>query len=213
MRVLITCGPGHEPVDEVRRLTNFSTGELGVRLANHLVAAGHEVHCLKGAGATWPGPLTTPHQAVFSTNQDLLTQLERLAAGPAFAAVFHAAALSDFAVGRVEDGQGRPLAGRKIDSRAGEVVLRLVPAPKVISALRGLFPSARLVGWKYELDGDADAALAKGWTQIGAARTDACVVNGRAFGAGFAFCERPDRVTRLADKAALAEFLGRWLGT
>jgi deoxyribose-phosphate aldolase len=32
MRVIVTCGPSYEPIDEVRRLTNFSTGELGTLL-------------------------------------------------------------------------------------------------------------------------------------------------------------------------------------
>ncbi|HVY71907.1 MAG TPA: phosphopantothenoylcysteine decarboxylase, partial [Verrucomicrobiae bacterium] len=36
MKVIVTCGPSYEPIDEVRRLTNFSTGELGVLLAEEL---------------------------------------------------------------------------------------------------------------------------------------------------------------------------------
>ena len=27
MRVVVTCGPSYEPIDEVRRITNFSTGD------------------------------------------------------------------------------------------------------------------------------------------------------------------------------------------
>ena len=56
MKVIVTCGPSYEPIDQVRRLTNFSTGELGVHLSNQLVRAGFEVFCLKGSGATHPGP-------------------------------------------------------------------------------------------------------------------------------------------------------------
>ena len=52
MRVVVTCGPSYEPIDEVRRITNFSTGELGVLLTNHLVDAGCEVVCFRGVGAT-----------------------------------------------------------------------------------------------------------------------------------------------------------------
>jgi phosphopantothenoylcysteine synthetase/decarboxylase len=48
MKVIVTCGPGYEPIDQVRRITNFSTGELGVRLCNELARAGFEVFCLKG---------------------------------------------------------------------------------------------------------------------------------------------------------------------
>jgi len=43
MKVIVTCGPSYEPIDQVRRLTNFSTGELGVHLSNQLARAGFEV--------------------------------------------------------------------------------------------------------------------------------------------------------------------------
>ena len=38
MRCIVTAGPTYEPLDEVRRLTNFSTGRLGIELANFLTA-------------------------------------------------------------------------------------------------------------------------------------------------------------------------------
>jgi hypothetical protein len=56
MKVIVTCGPGHEPINQVRRLTNFSAGEVGVHLRNQLARAGFEVFCLKGSGATHQGP-------------------------------------------------------------------------------------------------------------------------------------------------------------
>src|SRR5260370_41460223 len=47
VKVIVTCGPSYEPIDQVRRLTNFSTRELGVHLSNQLTRAGFEVFCLK----------------------------------------------------------------------------------------------------------------------------------------------------------------------
>ena len=52
MKIIVTCGPSYEPIDEVRRITNFSTGQMGSRLARTLAAAGHEVTCYKGVAAT-----------------------------------------------------------------------------------------------------------------------------------------------------------------
>ena len=40
---IITAGPTFEPLDEVRRLTNFSSGKLGSQLADFLAAQGHRV--------------------------------------------------------------------------------------------------------------------------------------------------------------------------
>jgi len=54
-KVIVTCGPSYEPIDQVCRLTNSSTGELGVHLSNHLARAGFEVFCLKGRARRIPG--------------------------------------------------------------------------------------------------------------------------------------------------------------
>lgn len=211
MKIIVTAGPSYEPIDEVRRITNASTGELGVRLANALARAGHEVFCLKGTGATSVEPPVKCHALTFTTNDDLHERLSRLAREHDIGAVFHAAALCDYKVARVKDGRGALQDAAKIESRAGALSLTLEPARKVIAGLRDLFPRAVLVGWKYELTGARPDALAKAWRQIRECRTDACVVNGRAWGKGFGFCTPPDRVREMPDKAQLAEFLPQWL--
>lgn len=50
-KVIVTFGPAYEPVDEVRRITNFSTGELGSTLsaASFGWAIHHHVPDLKQA--------------------------------------------------------------------------------------------------------------------------------------------------------------------
>lgn len=203
-RVIVTAGPSYEPIDEVRRITNSSSGELGVRLSNRLAAAGFEVTCLLGKMAIFRGECEAARVIPFSTNDDLLAKLESLARDGAPHAVLHAAALADFKVRR----EG---AERKIASRAGEVALTLVPATKVLPQLRALFPAARIVGWKYELDGSRDDALAKGRAQLAACATDACAVNGAAYGDGFGFLDRSGLCTHVPDKGALCDFLAEWL--
>jgi phosphopantothenoylcysteine synthetase/decarboxylase len=211
MKVIVTTGPSYEPIDEVRRITNFSSGELGLLLANALAGAGCEVFCLKGAYATSPIPLAKGHLVGFTTNDDLHEKLARLASEHDIAALFHVAALCDYKVARVEDEQGARQSAAKIESRAGALTLSLEPARKVIAGLRQLFPKAALVGWKYELNGTRSEALAKVWRQISECHTNACVVNGRAWGEDFGFCAPPDSIRELADKQAVADFLVRWL--
>jgi len=207
MRIVITCGPSYEPVDEVRRLTNFSTGELGVLLANRLTADGHEVFCLKGEAATYPGACTAQHLIPFSTNDDLVQKLEAISAQGDIGAVLHCAALCDFKVKQVQTADGETLTERKVSSRAGELVILLEPASKVISQLRGLFPPAQIIGWKYELDGTQTDALAKGQQQIRENHTDLCIVNGRAVGGGFLVSDEHSVVAAPADKARLTDWL------
>lgn len=211
MKVIVTAGPSYEPIDEVRRLTNFSTGELGVLLANQLAKEGFDVLCLRGVGATYAGALENCRHQPFTTNDDLFDQFTELSRAQDIGAVFHAAALCDFKVKRVEGSKGQPIDSLKIDSRAGALTLHLEPAKKVIGELRRLFPRAIIVGWKYELTGNRSDALAKAWRQIESNRTDVCVLNGPAWGGGFALCTPPDQVQELADKAELVRFLSGWL--
>jgi hypothetical protein len=67
------------------------------------------------------------------------------------------------------------------------------------------------VGWKYELNGTRQDALARARRQMAANRTDACVLNGAAWGNGFALCTPPDHISELRDKSELARFLPGWL--
>ncbi len=213
MKVIVTCGPSFEPIDEVRRLTNFSTGELGALLAEQLGAAGYEVFCLKGSGATHPGPAPGPGCLVrrFDTNDDLLALLREISSAHGIGAVFHAAALCDYRVAAVRDDAGNACQSAKIASRSGALTLQLEPATKVIHELRPLFPRSLLVGWKYELAGTRDEALAKACGQLNEARTDLCVLNGRAAGEGFSVCGGGDAVSQWPTKTALCAELVRLL--
>ncbi len=200
MKVIVTCGPAHTPIDEVRRITNVSTGELGSLLCSALRGVGAEVTCLRAEGSTYPAPAGVTSQP-FGTNQSL-EQVLRREAGPCDY-FFHAAALCDFEV-------SGPPSVKKIPSSTERLEIVLRPAPKVLPLLRGLFPQARIVGWKYELDGGRDTAIARALTQIRDCSTDACVVNGSAYGPGFGFLLGGFSLRHFESKGALCKFLAEW---
>ena len=210
-RVVVTCGPSYEPIDEVRRITNHSTGQLGFCLSNRLARAGWEVLCLKGVGALHADLERGVERLPFSTNDHLLERLTAIPQREEITAVFHAAALCDFKVGHSLDADGRPVESAKISSRAGEITLVLTPATKLIGHMRGLFPKAALIGWKYELNGDRADVVEKGIRQLTENHTDLCVLNGRAFGRGFGILEGQEVVAELRDKETLADWFAEWL--
>ena len=74
VRVLITAGPTHEPIDAVRFLGNRSSGKLGIELARAARERGHHVSLLLG-----PTPEPAPAEGVtrFRTHADLRALLER----------------------------------------------------------------------------------------------------------------------------------------
>ena len=208
MKVIITCGPAYEPIDGMRRITNASTGELGLMLAKALSAAGHEVLVFKGEMASSPLDAGGAVVRSFSTNDDLLFKLREESAG----AVFHAAALCDFRVARVTDADGVEATAAKIPTRAGHITLTLAPAVKVLPQLRAIFPGAFIVGWKYELDGDRTSVVEKAARQLYECSTDACVVNGAAWGEGFGIVCKDRPVEQISGRRELCGYLLRALG-
>ena len=100
VRCILTAGPTGEPLDQVRRLTNHSTGSLGTGLANHLVSLGHEVLLLRGELCTAPPPIAAVEVIPFSSVADLSRKLLAQATVDPVR-IFHAAAVSDFTFGPI----------------------------------------------------------------------------------------------------------------
>jgi len=201
-------------MDNVRRLTNFSTGRLGTELANFLAARGHDVTLLIGEQATYCGERKARRVEPFSTTANLLEKFNALSQQN-IGAVFHAAAVSDFRFGQIwlrsVSGELDEIKSGKISTRQGTLLAELVPTPKVIAELRSLYPAAKLVGWKYEVEGDKAGVLRAAESQIRDCQTDACVANGPAYGLGFGLVTSAGRCDHLRDSAALFEGLERLL--
>ena len=214
MHCIVTAGPTYETMDNVRRLTNFSTGRLGTELGNFLVARGHQVTLLLGEQATYGGERKAQRVEPFSTTASLRERFKALS-DQGVDAVFHAAAVSDFMFGKIwlrsPNGELSELKSGKISTRAGTLLAELAPTPKVIAELRALFPRARLVGWKFEVDGDRAAIIRVAEQQLAQCRTDACVANGPAYGGGFGLVTGAGRCTHLANAPALFDALEQML--
>lgn len=209
MLAVITTGPASAPIDEVRRITNFASGEIGALLAEALAAHGFEPLLFRGRGATHT---VAPHGTLlheFTTNHDLARSLEELAAAraPDIRAVFHAAALSDYSVTAARGPDGPLDKERKIPGDLPQIHLVLEPAAKILPRLRSWFPQAWITAWKYELDGTREAAIEKSRTQITQGRAHATIINGAAYGPGFGLLEGENSPLHFATKRELASFL------
>jgi phosphopantothenoylcysteine decarboxylase/phosphopantothenate--cysteine ligase len=206
MNCIVTAGPTYESLDNVRRLTNFSTGRLGAELANFLVSRGHHVTLLIGQQATHHGAHGAQRVDIFTTTADLRDRLKNLSAQPVDA-VFHAAAVSDFAFGKIwirsAAGELTEIKSGKISTRSGTLLAELLPTPKIIAELRDWYPKTLLVGWKYEVDGDRAGVIAQAAKQLTDCRTNACVANGAAYGLGFGLVKNPADCTHIRDPQAL----------
>jgi phosphopantothenate---cysteine ligase (CTP) len=210
---IVTAGPTFEPLDDVRRLTNFSTGRLGTELANYLAARGHHVVLLLGEQATYAGERRAKVIESFSTTADLHRKLKAFSAKKADA-IFHAAAVGDFSFGRIfaPDAANKlaEIRGKKISTRQGKLLVELLPTPKIIAELRGWFPQARIVGWKFEADGKRADAVTAARRQLAECATDLCVVNGPAYGEGFGLLGKKGEPAHLPNPPVLFDALEKF---
>ena len=212
MRIVITSGPSYEPIDQVRRFSKLlHRRALAHSSPKGFAEAGHNVICLRAVSSTFAAPMYPVEVIPFTTNDNLVESLQRLPDREEVTVVLHAAALCDFKVREIIDETGAAVHGQKSPAALGTLTVTLEPAPKLIASLRRMFPASILVGWKYELDGTPDDVRTKARSQIDECLTDACVLNGTAYGPGFGLISRSGEQVHLPDKAALCRFLIDWI--
>jgi phosphopantothenoylcysteine synthetase/decarboxylase len=159
------------PIDAVRHIGNMATGRLGYRLAIAAADQGAAVTLLFG-----PGRFAIPEEGrrrleiVEYTYFDELHALVRERVGSKqYDALFHTAAVSDF----------RPAeaAGGKIPSRQEELVLRLVPTPKIVDEVKALDPEILLVKFKLEVGRSREELIAIAAASRATSRAELIVAN------------------------------------
>ena len=150
-KVLITAGPTFEKIDPVRYIGNFSSGKMGIALANLLVSEGAEVHLVAG-----PIESSTLNSDVKITPvvsaREMKESCERIF--PDVDIAIMNAAVSDF----------RPTdqADNKIKRSSGEMTLKLTPNPDIAASLGSRkMDSQLLIGFALETDEGLAAALEK----------------------------------------------------
>lgn len=170
VRAVITAGGTAEPIDDVRVITNLSTGRFGAALANALIARGAQVTLLAShALASHPEWLSDGIDLrPFGSFDDLSSCLDAACSTP-LDLLLMAAAVSDY----------RPVrAPGKIRSDQEALTLRLVRTPKLLETLRRRCgPDTTLVGFKLLSGVDTDALVAAARHQIATCELDWTVAN------------------------------------
>ena len=177
-KIIITGGPTNEPIDEVMKITNMSTGRLSVNLGELFLKAGYAV-CLILNNSVNTGSLSGMDNLELvwiETTDEMLAALEtQSAAGRGADAVIHASAVGDYKSGfsflledmaeelfakrgsfksagdilRVMENPGCKLDdSSKISSYQRNLTVKLALTPKIISRLREWYPDSLLIGCK-----------------------------------------------------------------
>jgi phosphopantothenoylcysteine decarboxylase/phosphopantothenate--cysteine ligase len=161
-RLLLTAGPTRAYIDDVRYLTNGSSGRMAAAIARAALAAGHEVTIVSG-----PVTVAYPPKArvvpVVSTRDMMAACLAEL---PNVDGVIAAAAPCDFEPAARVPG--------KIPRKGTGLTLVLEPTPDIIATLsRRARPEQWMVAFALEPGADPKRAFAK----IDAKACDLIVVN------------------------------------
>src|SRR5208283_4531225 len=125
VKVLITCGATWTPIDDVRVISNISTGEMGHFIAQAFRRAGAGVTVIEG-----PVTHTLLARGIKIIKYRFFDQLAKLLKTELrkkYDIIIHAAAVSDFKL------QG-PYKGKVTSDRA--LTLRLVATPKLIKTIK-----------------------------------------------------------------------------
>lgn len=136
-QVLITAGGTSEAIDDVRVITNRSTGRTAARLADNFIESGFQVTYLHSENAICPQNQCESHS--YESFSDLQSQLTKLTKEKYFDYILHAAAVSDYSPA-VYSG--------KINSDEPELTLHLRRNPKLVNEIKKISPKSCLVAFK-----------------------------------------------------------------
>ncbi len=151
VRVLVTSGPTHEPLDPVRYLGNRSSGRMGHAVAAAAAEAGAHVTLVSGPVAL-PDPADMQEVLPVKTAQDMHAACMARASGTdIFIAV---AAVADFRPAEV-------MSNKIKKGDAQDVSLKLVRNPDILADIAALPDAPFTVGFAAETEKLAEYAQAK----------------------------------------------------
>lgn len=162
MNILITSGGTSEKIDQVRSITNHSTGQLGKIISKRFLEAGFSVTLVTTPTAVQPKEHPHLRKIFIKDVAELQTVLEKET--PTHQVLIHAMAVSDYSPVYMSGFQAVKEASNlehflhqtnqesKISSEEDYQVLFLKKNPKLISLVKTWNPDIRLIGFKLLVD-------------------------------------------------------------
>ncbi len=163
-KVIVTAGGTEEKIDDVRFITNRSSGKMGIAIAEACYERGAEVLLLRSKSAVLPRYHFK--EKVFTTAEELLNLLKENIHDYDYC--YHVAAVSDFKVKNKRDG--------KLSSK-NSVTLELEPQEKIIDHIKKINPHIKLIAFKAEYESDVNKLKLSARRKLKETLADAVVAN------------------------------------
>lgn len=150
-KILITAGPTYEKLDPVRFIGNYSSGKMGIALAEECALRGASVELICG-----PVSISTRHPRIHRTDVESAAQMYQAATKtfPDADAAILCAAVADFAPASVAE--------NKIKREGNRLTLELAPTQDIAKALGQMKKENQvMVGFALETDDEENHAREK----------------------------------------------------
>ncbi len=238
--ILITAGGTSEPIDQIRAITNKSTGRLGCAIAKAFRSkedTGRVIY-IYGKGAVLPEDPGIELIPVRST-QDVMDAMEKVISENRIDIIIHSMAISDYTtasfttleemlsllacnecetveeVAELLEKEDMRKRYNKLPSSIDKPMIMLKRTPKVLSHLRDMAPDAAIVGFKLLDDVTHEELMSVASDQIEKNRTECCLANDYVtvtspVHVGF-LLDSKGREIRFDGKEAIAEGIARIL--
>lgn len=155
MKVVITAGGTSEKIDNVRKITNSSTGKLGLCIANEFLKTIEDVEityiCSKEAFCPSDDRVKIKRIIVVD---DLEREVRNVLENNDIDVFIHSMAVSDYKVDyvstleKLKNNEEFSMNDNKISSSLSDLVIVLKPTKKIISIIKDISPNTYLVGFK-----------------------------------------------------------------
>jgi len=182
-RIVITAGGTSERIDNVRKITNSSSGKLGMVIANHLLEVNDDVIIYYVCSKNSLRPIDKRVKVMeIEGTLNLKETIEKLLTNNKIDYFIHSMAVSDYmtdyvtTIDRIKESirnngidegfnKVSVIEETKISSYEDNLVIVLKPTPKIISLIKNLSPETYLVGFKL-LDGVSKEELIRVATKL-----------------------------------------------
>ncbi len=148
--VLVNAGPTHERLDPVRFIGNYSSGKMGIAIANELAQRGADVHLVLGPVSDQRLSAGIQLTRVTSAEEMLLACQSKF---KEVDAAILAAAVADY--------RPKTQVDQKIKKKTKEFILELEKTPDVLKQLGSMKSSQTLVGFALETNDEIEHAKDK----------------------------------------------------
>ena len=137
-KILIIGGSSAESIDDIRIISNRSSGKTAIKLSINAFYQGADVELWYGTSKEKPPEYI---KTIYFESVTDLTKLLKTNNLKKFDAIIICAALSDY-IPKKQKG--------KIPSGKDNLLIKMTPAPKIIESLRTRAPKSKIIGFKVE---------------------------------------------------------------